>query len=131
MIGINAFYADFDSLTTKIRNCNVFTDYGSSFLDILFEFSSMIISIFFGCSFWIIKYITWKSYCYFDLNKYTNNKIYYRFYILTIFIINFSIYPLTILLNCIGIIEERIRTDDFYFFKSHIEDIITGYYFDD
>ena len=131
MIGINIFYEEFDSLTTKIRNCNVFTDYGSSFLNALFSLSSAIFTIFFGCSFWIIKYITWKSYCHFDLNKDTNKKIYFRFYILTIFIINFSIYPLTILLNFIGIIEERIRNDDYSFFVSHIEDVVTGYYFDD
>ena len=131
LYSLNRFFEDFDSLRAKIRNCNVFTDYGSSFLDILFEFSSMIISIFFGCSFWIIKYISREGYCRFDLNNNSNKKIFYKFFILTIFIINFSIYPLTILLNCIGIIEERIRTDDFYFFKSHIEDIITGYYFDD
>ena len=39
-------------------------------------------------------------------------------------------YPLTILLNIIGIIEETIRYCGFEFFSDHIESVITGDYFD-
>jgi hypothetical protein len=39
-------------------------------------------------------------------------------------------YPLTILLNNIGIIEETIRCGGFEFFSKHIESVINGDCFD-
>ena len=127
----NAFFEDLHSLIRKIRNCNVFTDFGTSFLNFDFEFSSIVISFFFGCPFWIIKYIDWRNNLFnFSLNDYSIKKIFYTFYVLIIFILDFSIYPLTILLNIIGIIEETIRCCGFSFFSNHIESVITGDCFD-
>ena len=126
----NAFFEDLHSLITKIRNFNVFTDFGTSFLNFDFEFSSIVISFFFGCPFWTIKYTDRKLNLFnFTLNHYSNKKIFYTFYVLIIFILDFSMYPLTILLNIIGIIEETIRCGGFEFFSDHIETVVAGYCF--
>jgi hypothetical protein len=125
----NAFFEDLHSPITKIRNFNVFTDFGTSFLNFYFEL--IVISFFFGCSFWIIKYIDRKFNLFnFTLNDYSNKKIFYTFYVLIIFILDFSMYPLTILLNNIGIIEETIRCGGFGFLSKHIKSVINGGCFD-
>ena len=131
LYSFNDFFEDLHSLITKIRNCNVFTGFGTSFLNFDFEFSSIVISFFFGCPFWIIKFIDHEFLLFnFTLNDYSNKKIFYTFYVLIIFILDFSMYPLTILLNNIGIIEETIRCGGFGFLSKHIKSVINGGCFD-
>ena len=113
---LDDFYQDFYSLITKLKNCSVLTDYGSSLLNIYFNFITFFISLFFGSSFWIIK-ATYYEYDTIYL------KAFHFFYYLSIFILNFSKYPFTILLNIIGIIFLTVRDGDFYSLKKYIKDV--------
>ena len=113
---LDDFFQDFYSLIIKLKNCSVLTDYGSSLLNIYFNFITFFISLFFGSSFWIIK-ATYYEYDTIYL------KAFHFFYYLSIFILNFSKYPFTILLNIIGIIFLTVRDGDFYSLKKYIKDV--------
>ena len=113
---LDDFFQDFYSLIIKLKNCSVLTDYGSSLLNIYFNFITFFISLFFGSSFWIIK-ATYYEYDTIYL------KTFHFFYYLSIFILNFSKYPFTILLNIIGIIFLTVRDGDFYSLKKYIKDV--------
>ena len=113
---LDDFFQDFYSLIIKLKNCSVLTDYGSSLLNIYFNFITFFISLFFGSSFWIIKAI------YYEYDKIYLNAFHF-FYYLSIFILNFSKYPFTILLNIIGIIFLTVRDGDFYSLKKYIKDV--------
>jgi len=113
---LDDFFQDFYSLIIKLKNCSVLTDYGSSLLNIYFNFITFFISLFFGSSFWIIK-ATYYEYGTIYL------KAFHFFYYLSIFILNFSKYPFTILLNIIGIIFLTVRDGDFYSLKKYIKDV--------
>ena len=107
----NAFY----SMLKKIKKLKVMHDYigfdNNYILKIIFKVNAFAISLFFGIFFLIIKFIDYKNFFDFLNNKQRLRNFIMLSYTFILFLLIISMYPFSILLNIIGIIEEIIRVD--------------------
>ena len=103
------FFEDFYDMLRKIKDLNVFRNYNSNILSVMYKFSSIVISLFFGCLIWTLKLIENKILYNFSTYNEKVQPIFYFFYLMILFLINIIIYPISIILNITGIIEEFIR----------------------
>ena len=110
----------------KIREWNVFQDYGGVIKNNIFNFIVFIISLFFGCPIWILKCISDSNVTSYSINNHINNICNFN-YVIIIFLLVFMMYPLSLILNVIGIIEELYR-NNFYYLKKYIQDAIIAYH---
>jgi hypothetical protein len=115
---LSEFFDSFYSNLRKIRNLYVMEKYEVVISRNIYNFTAPIISLFFGCFFWIFKYMDNHDFYIFIDNR--DSKIIILYSLTLILIISF-IYPFSILINIVGIIEE-IHRRGFYKLKDHIKD---------
>ena len=115
---LSEFFNSFYSNLRKIRNLYVMEKYEVVISRNIYNFTAPIISLFFGCFFWIFKYMDNHDFYIFIEDR--NSKIIILYSLTLILIISF-IYPFSILINIVGIIEE-IHRRGFYKLKDHIKD---------
>ena len=106
---LDTFFNDFSFNLRKINNPNIFINYHSIISHKVYNFLSFIISIFFGCSFWIIRLIKRKLDIWFILNERKSQIVLNYFFLLNFILINISFFSISFLLNFIGILVHIVE----------------------
>lgn len=104
---LSEFFDDFGTDLRKFKNLVFFENYGGVVLENIYKYIVIILSLFSGCPFWVLNIMNEKNFYRIGANKTITNKIFIIFYIFTIFLFFFTIYPISLLLNIIGIIFIR------------------------
>ena len=102
---LSDFFINLDSDFRKIKNFDFFNNYGGVVLQNIYKYIAIILSLFFGSPFWILNFmiINYRI----ETNKQITKETFLFFYIFTIFLISLAIYPISFLLNIIGIFYIR------------------------